>query len=589
MGASIAFHLAEAGVRDVLLLERDHLAGGSTCKAAGGVRAQFSDAVNIALGARSLLAFEDFANRPGAEIDLHQVGYLFLHTDPDQAQTAREAVDLQNSMGVPTRLLTADEAVALNPTITDTDVLLATFHPRDGHCTPEAVVHGYASAARRLGATVRTGVEVTGVRVRRRQASPPCEPAAAPCAPRRSSARPVPGRRAIGEMVGVDLPVHPLRRQILITEPLAPELEASFPADMPFTIDAATTFYLHREGPGVLLGMSYRGEQPGFRDDYSEDWYPDLVEAIELRCPELLQVGIAHRWVGLYEVTPDHNALVGRSTAVPGFLYATGFSGHGFLQGPAIGEVIRDLYLEPRTGHRRDLASTPTGSPQATCSTSSASSRTGGMTPLEAIRSAILARHQTSGGPVIVAIDGRSGAGKSTLARSLAGPLSASVVVGDDFYADLDESLRWALLPAEGADRYFDWRRLRDQALLPLREGLVARYLPFDWVAGSGLAPSLVRVDSSDVVIVEGVYTARPQLREVVDVTVLLVADEQERRSRLARRAHGNERWLPRWEAAENHYFAALRPPESFDLVLTDVDLIDLDDRGGPHSAKEPA
>jgi sarcosine oxidase subunit beta len=345
MGASIAFHLAEAGVGGVLLLERGDLAGGSTCKAAGGVRAQFSDAVNIALGARSLLAFEDFAVRPGAEIDLHQVGYLFLHTDPVQAQTAREAVDLQNAMGVPTRLLTAAEAAALNPTVTTSDVLAATFHPRDGHCTPEAVVHGYASAARRLGATVLTGVEVTGVEtdgtsITAVQTSEgTVRTSTVVCAAGTWS-------RAIGDMVGVDLPIHPLRRQILITEPLGPELEQLFPSDMPFTIDAASTLYMHREGPGVLLGMSYQAEQPGFDETYSEDWYPDLVDAIELRCPDLLQVGIAHRWVGLYEVTPDHNALVGRSADVPGFLYAAGFSGHGFLQGPAIGEVIRDLYLD---------------------------------------------------------------------------------------------------------------------------------------------------------------------------------------------------------------------------------------------------
>jgi sarcosine oxidase subunit beta len=114
---------------------------------------------------------------------------------------------------------------------------------------------------------------------------------------------------------------------------------------MPMTIDASTTFYLHREGPGILLGMSYRGEQPGFSLDYSEEWLADLMSAIEARCPALLDVGIAHRWSGLYEVTPDHNALIGESTDVSRFLYATGFSGHGFLQGPAVGEVIRDLYL----------------------------------------------------------------------------------------------------------------------------------------------------------------------------------------------------------------------------------------------------
>jgi sarcosine oxidase subunit beta len=111
------------------------------------------------------------------------------------------------------------------------------------------------------------------------------------------------------------------------------------------TIDAATTFYFHREGPGLLMGMSYQDETPGFRTQYSEDWLPDLMGAMAERAPALLDLGVAHRWVGMYEVTPDHNALLGESTTVSRFLYATGFSGHGFLQGPAVGEVIRDLYL----------------------------------------------------------------------------------------------------------------------------------------------------------------------------------------------------------------------------------------------------
>jgi len=114
---------------------------------------------------------------------------------------------------------------------------------------------------------------------------------------------------------------------------------------MPMTIDVATTFYLHPEGPAVLLGMSWDGEQPGFDTDLLEDWLPDLTAALERRAPALLDVGIATGWAGLYEVSPDHNALIGEAPEVSRFLYATGFSGHGFLQGPAVGEVLRDLYL----------------------------------------------------------------------------------------------------------------------------------------------------------------------------------------------------------------------------------------------------
>ena len=344
MGTSIAFHLAEAGVGDVLLLERDQLSSGSTSKAAGGVRAQFSDPVNIALGARSLLAFEDFPRRPGQAIDLHQVGYLFVITAEDDLAAYQESVALQNEMGVPTRLISAQEAARLSPGVITDDVLAASFHPRDGYCTPESVVLGYASGARRHGAIVRTGINVTGIdtegsdivsvstslgRVRTN---------AVVCAAG-------PWSQQVGAMAGIALPVEPLRRQILVTEPLSEQIARHFPDTMPMTIDAASTFYLHREGLGILLGMSYAGETPGFRTDYSEDWLPDLMTAIEQRCPALLDVGIAHRWSGLYEDTPDHNALIGEADEVSRFMYATGFSGHGFLQGPAVGEVVRDLYL----------------------------------------------------------------------------------------------------------------------------------------------------------------------------------------------------------------------------------------------------
>jgi len=344
MGASIAFHLAEAGVADVLLLDSGQLGGGSTCKAAGGVRAQFSDPVNIALGARSLEAFERFPERPGQAIDLHQPGYLFLLTEAEGLAEYQRSVALQNAMGVPSVMLSADEASALSPAVAVDDVLGAAFHARDGYCSPESVVLGYATAARRHGATIRTGVTATGIQTSGgeitgvRTDSGAVRTSTVVCAAGPWSA-------AIGGFAGFDLPVTPLRRQILITEALGAEHAEIMPATMPMTIDAATTFYLHREGPAILLGMSYRGEDPGFRTDYSEDWLPDLMAAIEARCPALLDVGIAHRWSGLYEVTPDHNALIGEASGVSRFLYATGFSGHGFLQGPAVGEVVRDLYL----------------------------------------------------------------------------------------------------------------------------------------------------------------------------------------------------------------------------------------------------
>jgi sarcosine oxidase subunit beta len=146
---------------------------------------------------------------------------------------------------------------------------------------------------------------------------------------------------AIGDMVGVDLPVTPYRRQIMFTEPVD-----DLPPALPMTIDFASTFYFHGEGRGLLLGMSDPAEPPGFHLDRSDAWLPRLGEAIAARAPRILDIGLTTGWAGLYEVTPDHNALIGEAAAPGRFLYATGFSGHGFLQGPAVGEIIRDLYLD---------------------------------------------------------------------------------------------------------------------------------------------------------------------------------------------------------------------------------------------------
>lgn len=345
MGTSIAFHLAEAGVRDVVLLERHELASGSTSKAAGGVRAQFSDPLNIAMGARGLTAFEEFHQRTGQHIDLHQVGYLFLLTDAEQLSTFQRGVELQNSMGIDSVLLDAEETARLSPATVNHDVLGAAFHARDGYCSPESVTLGYAGAARRLGASVLTGVDVIGISHRGGEITAvqtsggDIQTNLVVCAAGAWSS-------SVGAMVGVGLPVEPLRRQILVTEPLGEDLRRVLPESMPMTLDPATTFYMHREGPGLLFGMSYAAEQPGFRDGYSEEWLPDLMAAIERRCPALLEVGIAHRWSGFYEVTPDDNAIIGEAVEISRFLYATGFSGHGFLQAPAVGEIMRDLVLE---------------------------------------------------------------------------------------------------------------------------------------------------------------------------------------------------------------------------------------------------
>ncbi|MGY1732929.1 NAD(P)/FAD-dependent oxidoreductase [Geodermatophilus sp. SYSU D01045] len=339
VGLATAYELALAGVRDVVLLERDALGSGSTCRAAGGVRAMFSDPVNVALGARSLETFRDFPARFGQEIDFAPVGYLFLLDDAAAVADFEAAVALQNDLGVPSRMVDVAEAVRLSPMVDPDGLLAAAWSPTDGHCTPESVVLGYASAARRAGVTVLPHCPATGIDVREGRvtavttAAGTVETEAVVCAAGPWSAQ-------VGAWAGVDLPVSPLRRQILVTEPV-PGLDPH----TPFTIDFGTSFYFHREGEGLLMGMSDPDETPGFRLTRSDAWLPRLGAAIERRAPALAGVGVASGWAGLYEMTPDHNALIGRAADVEGFLYATGFSGHGFLMGPAVGEVVRDLYV----------------------------------------------------------------------------------------------------------------------------------------------------------------------------------------------------------------------------------------------------
>ncbi|GAA4623941.1 FAD-binding oxidoreductase [Actinoallomurus vinaceus] len=336
VGVASAYELAAAGVTDVVLIDKGPLGSGSTSKAAGGVRAQFSDRVNIELAVRSLETFDAFAERFGQEIDLHKPGYLFLLDSPEAVAEFEKNVAVQNDLGVPSRIITPSEAAELSPLIDTDGLLAAAYSPTDGHCTPESVVLGYASAARRHGALLLpncagTGIETADGRiVAVRTEGGRIETDTVICAAGAWS-------HAVGEWVGVDLPVTPLRRQILVTEPI-PDLPPTA-----FTIDFATSFYFHPEGRGLLIGMSDPEETPGFKLDRSDAWLPRLGEAMARRAPALLDVGFGTGWAGLYEVTPDHNALIG--AALDRFIYATGFSGHGFLMSPAVGEVVRDLYL----------------------------------------------------------------------------------------------------------------------------------------------------------------------------------------------------------------------------------------------------
>ncbi|MEY9929771.1 sarcosine oxidase subunit beta [Catenulispora sp. GP43] len=340
MGAAIAFHLAEAGVAKVVLVERDHPGSGSSGKPIGGVRAQFSDPVNIGLGLRSLEAWRSFARRPGADVGLRNVGYLFLLADDEQVALFERSVVDQNALGVPSRILTPRQAQDLCPYIDPRGIRAAAYSSTDGWALPPAAVQGYVRGARGHGAVVLgdclvTAIDVAGgvVRAVRTSRGDISTRTVVCCAGAWSG--------AIGRMAGVHLPVVPLRRQIAFTGPLRPA-----PPRIPFTLDVGSTMYFHNDAAdGLVVGLSDSRQSEGFGREFTHEWLEPFRRAARPRAPALADVPVAGGWAGLYEMTPDHNALIGEAEGVSRFLYATGFSGHGFLQAPAVGEIVRDLCL----------------------------------------------------------------------------------------------------------------------------------------------------------------------------------------------------------------------------------------------------
>ena len=283
----------------------------------------------------------------GQEIDFTRDGYLYLLSDQTNVEVFTESVALQNSLGVPSRMVTPDEAKKISPLIGTEGMLAACWSPQDGKATPEAVVMGYAAAARRHGARIIRHCAVTDI-----ESSGGAITAVVTAHGRIATDTVVCAAgawsRSIGEMVGVHIPVTPVRRQVAFTEPIT-ELPASSPS---LTIDFPSNFYFHPEGKGLLLGWSDPNEPAGFNLRFElEDWLLGLGEIAATRAPSVLDYGISTGWAGLYEITPDCNQIIDRSTEVEGLLIATGYSGHGFLMGPATGEIVRDLYHGKQPGY----------------------------------------------------------------------------------------------------------------------------------------------------------------------------------------------------------------------------------------------
>jgi len=342
MGASTAYHLARAGVRDVVLLERERFFGlGATGRCAGGIRHQFATEINIRLSLLSLRMLDALEDETGQPALVRKVGYLFVLTRPQEVETFRRNVALQHSLGVPTEWLTGDEVRRRVPACVFPDALAGTYCGQDGLADPNSVVMAYVSAARRLGVACLTetdviGLETVGGRIaavvtaQGRIATPLVVNAAGPWS------------APLAALAGLDLPVVPLRRQWLTTTPL-PDL----PPNFPFVIDFAQSLYFHPEGEGLLTGMSNSNEAAGFDQSVDPDWELTHMEAAVQRLPLLERAGVVSRWAGLYEVTPDAHPILG-GTPVEGLYLITGFSGHGFMHGPICGQLLAEIITDGR-------------------------------------------------------------------------------------------------------------------------------------------------------------------------------------------------------------------------------------------------
>lgn len=340
IGVSVAYYLAKKGVSEVVLLEKGIMGQGSTGKCAGGIRTQFSTHINVQFSIVSRKVFDQFSSLFGVDPEFKAVGYLFLATQQahwDQLQRNRA---LLQSFGTELELLSPGEISLRWPFLNTEDLLGGSYSPQDGYAGPYEVLQGFARGARGLGAKLIEGVEVTGIRIQTGRV----------VAVETSAGRPVrtawvvnaagPYAALVAKMAGLDLPVRPYRRQLFFTDPFE-----DLPAQFPLTIDLGTSWYMRREGKGLLLAGPQDAES-SFSESVDFDSKEWTAERSLARCPILERAKIVRGWAGLYEVSPDHHAILGEFPELRGFVCVNGFSGHGFQHSPAAGIVIAELIVE---------------------------------------------------------------------------------------------------------------------------------------------------------------------------------------------------------------------------------------------------
>ena len=344
VGSSVAWHLTQAGCGNVAVLERESQQGlGSTGKSMGGVRAQFSTAVNIRMSLYSIPVFAAFDEITGYPSGYKSHGYLFVASAASHLEYLRRNYDRQVALGLRgVELLGPEEVIRRVPQLRGDDILGGSFCATDGFVDPYSVMKGFMAAACERGASLRRGIEVTGIDVDARGIAG-VRTSQGGIATRTVVNAAGPWAAQVARMAGIDLPVVPLRRMLVPTEPFP-----GLPERLPMVIDMATGFHFRPEGLGLLMAWNDPEETPGFKTAFD----PAFIEKILTRavnrvpCFEDLQVNPRRAWAGLYEVTPDHHAIIGPAPGLPGLFFVNGFSGHGVMHSPATGRLAADLILD---------------------------------------------------------------------------------------------------------------------------------------------------------------------------------------------------------------------------------------------------
>ncbi|HEY83896.1 MAG TPA: FAD-binding oxidoreductase [Chloroflexi bacterium] len=341
MGASAAYHLAKRGAQVTLLEKAPSFGEASTGKCAGGIRHQFSTEVNIRLSIESFKMMARFPDELGQELGLNQIGYLFLLEKEESLTQFKKNVALQNSLEIESLVLTPAQLAARLPYLNLEGVIGGAFCSADGLADPHSMVQGYIKGAKRLGASLFTDAPVTDIEVVGEKIKAVVTPQG-----KINTDTVVVAAGAwsgqIGEMLGVDIPVAPVRRQIAVTRPL-PEFKS---LDWTFILFFDQSLYFHPEGEGLLTGMSNPDEAVSFNEDVDPDWTLKHIEQAIYRFPLLEKAQLLTEWAGLYEVTPDHQAILGRLPGVENAVCIAGFSGHGFMHGPICGLLMAEELLD---------------------------------------------------------------------------------------------------------------------------------------------------------------------------------------------------------------------------------------------------